>query len=287
MSAGELVRQLKALAELHTSGAISAQEFAAAKARLLGGLPRPPEQPVAAGSAVEHPTPAIAPASAPRGHGPVAPRNEPLPQPGLDQSYPPAVPPAATWYGSAAGPPHATPQQFPQQPAPGAPPWQAGKGPSPIRAAPVVVLACGLLTLLAFLAMPVATVPFFGSITGANLAAFSTESGSLAVLWLVPVAAVGVAGIGAWQQFAQSVPSRTRRRGSVAVLLLAGLVVLIYLIGLAAIETQISNSGAAEVGISAGSLAGAGFWITLLGMLAAGVAAVADLIGLKPTSGRP
>ncbi|MGH3925309.1 MAG: hypothetical protein ACRDTT_21020 [Pseudonocardiaceae bacterium] len=67
------------------------------------------------------------------------------------------------------------------------------------RSGAVVAGGGGLVTLLAFLAMPIAMVPFFGSITGVSLAGYASEVGQLAWLWLVPPIAVAVVALAARQ----------------------------------------------------------------------------------------
>jgi hypothetical protein len=147
----------------------------------------------------------------------------------------------------------------------------------PQRPAAYVIAGGGALTLLAFFAMPLVTVPIFGSLTGAGVAELSAQIGALGWLWLVPLSALAVAGIGAWQSLAADIPAQQRRTTSMTVTAAAGLVVLIYLIAIVAVQSEISDAGGSRYGVSAGSILGAGFWIAMLAMIAAGAAAVVDL----------
>lgn len=200
-----LIGRLRELAALHGAGSLSAEEFADAKARLLGAAG--PGYPA---GAVGHP---------------------------------------------AAG-----------HPAPGLRP----------RAPAIVAMLGGGIALLAFVAMPMASVPILGSITGVRLAGFASEEGSLVLLWLVPLAAAAVVGLGGWLQFTRAAGPAARRRGSMIVLVLAGLITFVHIVALLVVEGELSG-----VGLSATSLTGVGFWIALLGMMAAGIAAVADLMELS------
>lgn len=149
------------------------------------------------------------------------------------------------------------------------------------RGGAIACIAGGLLTLLAFLVMPLATVPFLGSMTAAETAAFSTEFGVLGLLYLVPLFAAAVVGTAGWQVFDPGSQSR-RRAGSITVLLLAGLVVLDYLVVIGALQAQ-----ASEFGGSAPSLTGAGFWFALIGMFVAGIGAPLDERSTQRAAGDP
>ena len=257
MTGSELVGQLKALAELHTSGALTPEEFTAAKARLLGRdvaaeMTKPagedqPHQPVRTTESGERRTAVSAP-----------------PPPWLDTATP-----------AAAG----------EAPARTIPPVSslspAGARTEPTSRIRAAALTAGgaLVTLLAFIAIPVSTVPFYGSLSAADLAGFSSENGALALLWLVPLAALGIAGIGGWQQFSDSIPPAARRRASVIALVLSGTVVVVYLIVLGVVESEMGSGGASGI-------AGPGFWIALLGTITSGVAASADLASTSGT-GQP
>jgi hypothetical protein len=114
--------------------------------------------------------------------------------------------------------------------------------------------------------MPLISVPYYGgfSFTGAG---FATQNGSAALLWLIPLASVAVTGIGAWQRFSTTAAPKQRVIGSVWSLILAGLVVLFYIIALISMQSQAGSTG----------FIGAGFWFALLGMTVAGVGATVEL----------
>jgi hypothetical protein len=176
-------------------------------------------------------------------------------------------------------------------------------GPAPVRPHPpapahqpdidawvrIGIAACGALTLLAFFAMPLATLPFFGGITGVEAASNASRLGAsaLGVLWLVPLAAGGVCAIGAWLRFSASVAASVARGAAITALLLAGLVVLLYVIIVIDVQSQLSEMGPG-LQASATSFTGAGFWIALLGMLGAGTGAVVELVafGKRPAPGQ-
>jgi len=144
-----------------------------------------------------------------------------------------------------------------------------------------VVAGAGLLTLLAFFAMPLASLPVVGSVTGANVAALASKVGSLALLWLVPICAVVITGTGVWQSLPATHPPTQRRIATVMALVAAGAAVLVYLAVLVGAQNQLAHTSASRLGISALSLAGAGFWIGLLALAAAGIAALLDLVTSK------
>jgi hypothetical protein len=125
--------------------------------------------------------------------------------------------------------------------------------------------------------MPLISVPILGSATGAGVAQLSSEIGTLALLWLVPLVGLAVTGIGARHSLIADVPAEQRRVGSIVVVAAAALVLLIYLVALAALESEVSQSPMARAGVSATSFTGAGFWIAMLAMIAAGGAAFVDL----------
>lgn len=239
MDESGLVRQLKELSELHATGAITDEEFVAAKAALLGG-PRP-----GAASPGPGPVPKVAsggPAwlgGVPSGAGPVAPT-------GPDTADLRSSPPGG---GSTA-------------------PTSAGRWVG--HGGAITSGVGGLVTLLAFVALPLATVPFLGSITGANAAGFASQFGALGLLWLVPLLAVAVVGIAGWQIFGTA--GGQVRAGSITIMVLAALVVLVYLIVLGAVQAETS-----KLGVSAPSFFGVGFWFAALAIVAAGIGGAVEM----------
>ncbi|MHA6783537.1 SHOCT domain-containing protein [Pseudonocardia saturnea] len=248
---GDLVRQLRMLADLHAAGALDGDEFALAKQRLLSGggaVGRVPDTTMTSADGPQVPAvPAAAPA-APRAAHPFDP----------DAPSTPSERSAGVFAEAAV--------------------QQRG------RIAAGVAGGGGLLTLLAFLAMPIATVPFLGSITGAGLAGYSSELGSLGMLWLIPLAAAVVALVAGWQLFGSG--PGPRRVASVASTLLAVLACVVYLVGLVQFGEAISDSGGSGFGIDASDVIGSGFWIGLLGSVVAVVASVAAIPASEPAGGR-
>lgn len=158
-----------------------------------------------------------------------------------------------------------------------------------VRAASIIVLAGGVILLLAYLAMPFVTLSFLGSVSGVQLAGYASQEETLGLLWLVFPAAAAIAGIGAWQQFATSASPAARRRGSQVALGLSTTVVIIYIIVYGVAAEAIAGSGAGRFGISASSIIGGGYWIALLAAIAAGVGATIGLLVRRlsaPGSGR-
>lgn len=142
------------------------------------------------------------------------------------------------------------------------------------RTGPIIVLVSGLVLLLAFLAMPVVALGPF-SFSAAQLAGQVDQEATLGVLWLVLVAALGIAGVGAWQLFAPSATPGARRAGSLAGLGLSILAVIVYIAMYAIVADKIGS--ARQFGLSASSVFGAGYWVALLAAIAAGVGAVLAL----------
>lgn len=245
---GDLVRQLAMLADLHAAGALDGDEFALAKQRLLSG----------GGAGGRVPDTAMTSA-------------------GMQQvaAVPSAVPHAARPFDPDTP---VAPSERSVGVSPGAAIQQRG------RVAAGVAGGGGLLTLLAFLAMPIATVPFLGSITGAGLAGQASELGSLGMLWLIPLAAGAVALLAGWRLFGSDPGSG--RAASVASCLLAVLACVVYLGGLAQFGQAISDSGASGFGIDALDVIGPGFWIGLLGSVVAVLASVAAIPANEPAGGR-
>jgi hypothetical protein len=191
--------------------------------------------------------------------GGAAGREEPTAQPGPAPSWADAAPRRDPAHTSATTPPGWS--------GPPASAWSSTDATLRVTAGHGGALATavgGAVTLLAFLTMPLISVPFIGSVTGAGLASLD---GSVALLWLVPLASVAVAGIGAWQRFSTTAAPKQRALGSVWSLVLAGLVILFYIIALVSMQSQVGSTG----------FTGAGFWFALLGMAVAAVGATIEL----------
>jgi len=282
MDGNDLVRQLRELADLQAQGTLTPDEFAAVKARLLGaaGDTRPPAY---SGMApMRPPEPGDGVTGAPiAGVRTAAPEPE---RPEIPMAPPGAAPISSDPFGTSGyGPPYSPPPYAPPFGAPMDGPMaeRGSAGPAAMKwggSGPATAIRVGgAVALLSFVALPMASVPFLGSITGAGLASHASEVGALGWLWLVLIGSLAVTGLGAWQRFAANLVPAVRRRAAIATLLCACLIVLIYLIVFAALQNAISSNGGSGIGISASDLLGAGFWFALLGALVAAVGAVLQL----------
>jgi hypothetical protein len=222
MSESELARRLQELSDLYAKGAITAEEFAAAKATVLA---QPDRSATPSATVSDRP-------------------------------------------GGVTG----TPRR--RQPP--------GSGLSGHSGA-VTSAVAGLVVLVAFLAMPMATVPFFGSLTGVGMAGEASEMALLGLLWLVPLAATGIVGLAVTQILAVAAPSARRAR-SAAIIGLAVLVWLVYAVVLGSVQdkiSEVSGIGGFRLNVSVTDFLASGVWFAVL---AAGVAGVGAW--LEMTSGR-
>ena len=137
---------------------------------------------------------------------------------------------------------------------------------------------------LAFLAMPIATIPILGSITGSGLAGQASQprAGALFLLWIIPLAALLVAGLGVWQRWGADDDPGMRRLASIWVVVLSVVAIIVYIVGAARLQALLSESGASRFGVTASGIIGAGFWIGLLGMIVTAGAGVVMLVALGP-----
>lgn len=268
MTDPDLVHQLKTLADLRASGVITEEEFARAKARVLGST--------TAGGPVPAPTPAPPPVENP---------SLDVPTTVVTRSGTAAEAPSAgepPWWHAfdtheQPKPPEPATSPSPGLPMPTARPREGGSRPTAVY----VLTGAGLAALLAFFAMPLAYAPLVGSLTGAQVASLSSQVGALGLLWIVPLSAVAVAGIGAWMSLAPMIPPAQRRAGLISVVIAAGVSILIYVIAFVGVQSQLAETGAARRGISATSLTGIGFWLAVLCMIVAVVAAAREMSSSK------
>jgi len=129
----------------------------------------------------------------------------------------------------------------------------------------------GLAVLLSFLVLPMATVPFLGSISGSGVAGESSLFGPFGLLWLVPTEALAIVGLAAAQVM---VPRGVagRRIRSLGIVALAGTIWATYGGVLASLQAEVKELSSA---LSIGAFLGAGLWFALV---AAAVAAVGGLM---------
>jgi hypothetical protein len=146
------------------------------------------------------------------------------------------------------------------------------------RPGDVVAAIGGLLTLLAYLVLPVATIPLLGSVSAPDLTEGTSDAGSLALLRIVPIAAVVTIAIGLWLWLGKAA-RRARAVGAIVILVCAVLTALAYLIPYARLQGAISDIGASSLGISATTFTGIGFWCGLLGAVVSGIGAAVQLSG--------
>lgn len=140
--------------------------------------------------------------------------------------------------------------------------------------------AGGLLVLVAFLVMPLATAPFLGSITGAELAGLTSEQRWLGAIWLVPLAAFAVVAVAIRQLLLGGAASGRRHRAS-AILSVSSMILLTYLAACVLVENEIGGSAAGASNVV--GMAGAGFWVAIVGASAGviGGALGADVAGSR------
>jgi hypothetical protein len=133
----------------------------------------------------------------------------------------------------------------------------------------LIATAGGILTELAYLTMPVATLPLIGSITA-----------GLALLHVVPIAAAGIIGLGLWLRLGN--PSRTvAMMASIGILVCSMLIAVAYLVPYNSLNSDLEGSWASALGISATSFTGGGFWIALIGTIIASIGAIIELVGVR------
>jgi hypothetical protein len=133
--------------------------------------------------------------------------------------------------------------------------------------------------------MPLATLPFFGSITAPTLADQASEksgSGALAMLWLIPILAVGVVVAAGRAALSPDLSHDRRRTFAVTAMALAGTALAGWIGLLIYVQSEISGAGADRAGVSATTFAGAGYWFVLIGFIAAGVGSMMEMSKAKP-----
>jgi hypothetical protein len=144
-----------------------------------------------------------------------------------------------------------------------------------------VALLGAALVLLAYYALPVVTLPFVGSLTAPTFARLAPDTPSLILVPLVPFAAAVAVGVGLWL-LATAKPAN--RRIGVGVLVAAAAVSgLAYLIPLLRLQGELAESGlTGELGVSAVTFTGFGFWAGLVGAVLIGAGGVLELTAARP-----
>ncbi|WP_028933911.1 hypothetical protein [Pseudonocardia spinosispora] len=138
----------------------------------------------------------------------------------------------------------------------------------------------GVLVGVAYLLLPVASIPLIGSLTAPSLAGELPDAGSLTLLRLVPLTSVVMLGVGLWLVLART-GAGAAKVASAVVVVCAVLTALAYLMPYGELSREISGSGAEELGISATTFTGSGFWCALLGAVVAAAGAVVVFTGAR------
>jgi hypothetical protein len=143
----------------------------------------------------------------------------------------------------------------------------------------VIAAAGGVLTELAYLLMPVSTVPIIGSITAPTLAD-EAPSAAFSLLYVVPVAAGITVCIGVWLRLAERA-TRAARIATGGILLCSLMAALAYIVPLNEVNSEIEDSWASVLGIDASDVTGTGFWVALMGIAIASVGAIIGFAGAR------
>ncbi|MBV9314614.1 MAG: hypothetical protein JO100_13005 [Pseudonocardia sp.] len=148
------------------------------------------------------------------------------------------------------------------------------------RVGGIVVLLGGVLTAVAYWALPLADIPLVGSLTAPAVIKHASNSGSLGLLRLVPITAVLTILLGVWLVLRRPT-GRSRQVGSALILVCSVLGVLAYLIPLRALNKAITSSGVSFLGIHATTFTGTGFWLALIGVIISAVGVAIELASLR------
>lgn len=139
----------------------------------------------------------------------------------------------------------------------------------------VVSLVGAALVLLAYYALPVVTLPFVGSLTAPTFAPLAPEAPSLILVPLVPFAAAVALGVSGWLLL-KATPA-ARRIGAGVLVVVAGLTGLAYLIPLLRLQGDLAGAGLTDqLGVSAATFTGVGFWAGLVGAVLVGVGGILE-----------
>lgn len=127
-----------------------------------------------------------------------------------------------------------------------------------------LALVGALLVLLAYYALPVITIPLIGSLTAPTLGGLAPEASSLILVPLVPIVAVLAAAVAVWL-LATTKPA-ARRIGAGVLVVAAAFVILAYAVPLLRLQSDLDSAGlTTELGLSAATFTGIGFWAGLFG----------------------
>lgn len=144
----------------------------------------------------------------------------------------------------------------------------------------LVGLVGGVISGLAYLFLPVATVPMVGSARAWDLVSGAPEVGSLALLPFVPWVALAAIGFGLWLIVGKPAGGG-RRLGAIAFLACAGLICVAYLWPFMRLQDELAGAGASSYGITATTFTGIGFWLAVIGAIVIAAGTVVELTGSR------
>jgi hypothetical protein len=144
----------------------------------------------------------------------------------------------------------------------------------------VIAVGGGVINGLTYLFLPVATIPLVGSLTSPDLASAAADAPSLALLHIVPLAALASVGIGLWLIIGKPT-GRAQRIGGTALIGCATAIAIAYLWPFAHLQDELSGSGVSTLGITATTFTGIGFWLALIGAILTAAGGVAELTGSR------
>lgn len=145
----------------------------------------------------------------------------------------------------------------------------------------VVAIIGGLTIGLAYVFLPVATIPLIGSVNASDLASAAPQATSLSLLHIVPVAALITLGIGLWLVLGKPDP-RAQRGTAIALVVCAVAVAIAYLWPFARLQDELSGSGvSSDLGVTATTFTGIGFWLAIVAAIVTAAAAFVEVTGAR------
>jgi len=149
-----------------------------------------------------------------------------------------------------------------------------------------VSLVGAALVVLAYYALPVVTLPFVGSLTAPTFAGLAPDARSLILVPLVPIAAAVAVGVSVWMLVKAAAAGR--RIGVGVLVLVSALTGLAYLIPMLRLQGELAGAGlTAELGVSAVTFTGIGFWAGLVGALLVGIGGILELVCTRSRTPSP
>jgi hypothetical protein len=144
----------------------------------------------------------------------------------------------------------------------------------------VIAIVGGLISGLTYILLPVATIPLVGSLRAPDLASAAPEAPSLALLQIVPVAALISLGLGLWLVIGK--PGGSAQRVMAVVLLVcAAANAIAYLWPFSRLQDELNGSGVSSYGITATTFTGIGFWLGVIAAIIIAAGGVMELTGAR------